>query len=199
MRFASAQSRYLAGPRVAGLDAVAKPIRAGAGARLVAERFGQPRSVSALGIGAGLAAADDLLGQVLGEVADAAAGRPSMRRARPGRRTWDRTDGPAIINWPELAICGAFLGVGAAMAWTLVRRGAKARQVSRCWRPAPGNEQDRRAISPGESRCRRPGGTSGCPGEISRLIVRVRFSSPAPPAIWHDSGSLSIHAARLSR
>ena len=38
--------------------------------------------------------------------------------------------GPAVVNWPELAICGAFLGVGAAMTWTVVRPEAKAREAS---------------------------------------------------------------------
>jgi hypothetical protein len=38
--------------------------------------------------------------------------------------------GPAVVNWPELAICGAFLGVGAAMTWTLVRPEASAREMS---------------------------------------------------------------------
>jgi hypothetical protein len=33
--------------------------------------------------------------------------------------------GPAVLNWPELAICGAFLLLAAAMTWTLARPAAR--------------------------------------------------------------------------
>ena len=59
---------------VAGLDAVAEPVRAGGGAGFVAERGGEAVSVGALGVGAGVVAVGDVLGQVFGEVADAPVG-----------------------------------------------------------------------------------------------------------------------------
>ena len=61
-------------PGVLGLDAVAEPVRAGGGAGLVPQRVGEPGGVGGLGVGGGLVAVADVLGQVLGEVADAPAG-----------------------------------------------------------------------------------------------------------------------------
>jgi hypothetical protein len=52
-------------------DAVAQPVRAGRRARLVSERVGQALSVRGLSIGLRLVAVSDMLGQVLGQVADA--------------------------------------------------------------------------------------------------------------------------------
>ena len=60
-----------AGPGVLGLDAVAEPVRAPRRARLEAQRFGQPGRMRALGVGVRAVAVADLLGQVLGQVADA--------------------------------------------------------------------------------------------------------------------------------
>ena len=59
---------------ILGLDAVAQPVRTGRRARLIAQRVGQPFGVLMLGGGAGPVAVGDVLGQVLGEVADAAVG-----------------------------------------------------------------------------------------------------------------------------
>jgi hypothetical protein len=61
-------------PRVLGLDAVAQPVRARRRARLVPQRVGQTPGVLVLGWCAGLVAVRDVLGQVLGEVADAPVG-----------------------------------------------------------------------------------------------------------------------------
>ena len=72
LALASAWPQARAG--VLGLDAVAQPVRAYRRARLVAERVGQALGVRVLGIGLGLVAVGDMLGQVFGEVADAPAG-----------------------------------------------------------------------------------------------------------------------------
>jgi len=68
---ALAPARGLAGRGVLGLDAVPQPVRAGRRARLVAQCPGQPGRVGALRAGVGLVAVGDLLGEVLGQVADA--------------------------------------------------------------------------------------------------------------------------------
>jgi hypothetical protein len=68
---AGAAARSQAFARVLGLDAVAQPVGTGRGARLVAQRVGQPSGMRLLGVGGGLVAVGDVLGQVLGEVADA--------------------------------------------------------------------------------------------------------------------------------
>ena len=59
-----------AGAGVAGLDAVAEPVRAGGGARLVAQRLPQPFDVVGLGVGVRGVALVDGLGQVLREIPD---------------------------------------------------------------------------------------------------------------------------------
>src|ERR1035441_9954136 len=59
---------------VLGLDAVTEPVRAGRRARLISECVGEPSGVGGLGVGGGLVTVADVLGQVLGEVADAPAG-----------------------------------------------------------------------------------------------------------------------------
>ena len=121
---ALAGARSQAGPGVLGLDAVAEPVRAGRRARFVPQRVGQPSGVVGLGVGGGLVAVAELLGQVLGEVADAPAGIRVIRRARPGRRTGYRT-GPR----------------------------ATARRRRR-WRRAPGPRSAAPRRCPGRGRCR---------------------------------------------
>ena len=58
---------------VLGLDAVAEPVGAGRRAGFVAERVGEPVGVAHLVVGLGVVAVGDVLGEVLGQVADAAA------------------------------------------------------------------------------------------------------------------------------
>ena len=60
-----------AGPGVLGLDAVPQPVRAPRRARLIPQRLGQPGGVIVLRAGGGLVAVAHLLGEVLGQVADA--------------------------------------------------------------------------------------------------------------------------------
>jgi hypothetical protein len=74
MGFALAGPWTQAGPDILGLDAVPEPVRAGRRARLVPQRVGEPGGVVGLGVGGGLVAVAEVLGQVLGEVADAPAG-----------------------------------------------------------------------------------------------------------------------------
>ena len=69
--FAFAVSGAQAGPGVAGLDAVAEPVRARWGAGLVPQRVDEPVGVVGLAGGAGGVAGRELLGEVFGEVADA--------------------------------------------------------------------------------------------------------------------------------
>ena len=76
MSLALAGTRPQARPGVARLDAVAKPVRAGRGTRLIPQRIGEPGGMLGLGVGCGLVAVANMLGQVLGEVADAPAGIP---------------------------------------------------------------------------------------------------------------------------
>ena len=121
---ALAGTRPQAGPGVLGLDAVAEPVRAGRRARLVPQRVGQPGGVVGLAVGGGLVAVAEVLGQVLGEVADAPAGIAVIRRARPGRRTGRRT-GP--------------------------RAAARRR---RRWRRGPGPRSAAPRRCPGRGRCR---------------------------------------------
>ena len=89
-----------AGPGVLGLDAVPEPVRAPRRARLQSQRFGQPRRVDALSVGLRLVAVGCLLGEVLGQVADAPPGVLAIRTARPGRRTGPRT-GPRATARPS--------------------------------------------------------------------------------------------------
>ena len=72
--FAPAQAGDQVRAGVLGLDAVAEPVRAAGRAWLIPQSLGEPGGVIALGVGVGGVASGDLLGQVLGEVADAAAG-----------------------------------------------------------------------------------------------------------------------------
>jgi hypothetical protein len=72
--FAFAAARPQPGAGVLGLDAVAEPVRARRRARLITERIGEPPGMGGLGVGAGLVAVADMLGQLFGEVADAPAG-----------------------------------------------------------------------------------------------------------------------------
>jgi hypothetical protein len=72
--FAPAQAGDEVGPGVFGLDAVAEPVRAPGRAGLVRQCVGEPGGVLALGVALGGVASGDLLGQVLGEVADAPGG-----------------------------------------------------------------------------------------------------------------------------
>ena len=65
-----------AGARVLGLDAVAQPVRASRRAGFVAQCLDQAFGVIVLGAVVRLVAVGDVLGQVLGEVADATAGIP---------------------------------------------------------------------------------------------------------------------------
>jgi hypothetical protein len=58
-------------PRILGLNAVTEPVGARRGTRLVAQRIGQLSGVVVLGGCSGSLAVSDVLGQVLGEVADA--------------------------------------------------------------------------------------------------------------------------------
>ena len=71
MRFAPAVSGPQAGPGVLGLDAVAEPVRAPRGARFVAQGLDEAVGVGGLGAGSSLVAVSEVLGEVLGEVADA--------------------------------------------------------------------------------------------------------------------------------
>jgi len=71
MRFALATAGDQARPGVLGLDAVPQPVRASRRARLEVQRLGQPPRVGTLRVGVGLVAVAHLLGQVLGQVADA--------------------------------------------------------------------------------------------------------------------------------
>ena len=73
---ALAGPRLQARPGVAWLDAVAEPVRAGRRARFVPQRVGEPGGMAGLGASGGLVAVAEVLGQVLGEVADAPAGIP---------------------------------------------------------------------------------------------------------------------------
>ena len=63
-----------AGPGVAGLDAVAELVGAPRRARLVSERLDQPVGVLSLRAGLCLVAVAEVLGEVFGQVADAAVG-----------------------------------------------------------------------------------------------------------------------------
>jgi hypothetical protein len=63
---------HQAGAGVLGLDAVPQPVGAARGARLEAQYLGQLLDVGALGVAFGLVAVGDVLGEVLGQVADAA-------------------------------------------------------------------------------------------------------------------------------
>jgi hypothetical protein len=72
--FAFAAARPQVRPWVLGLDAVAEPVGADRRARFVPECVGEPCGVGGLGVGGGLVTVADVLGQVLGEVADAPAG-----------------------------------------------------------------------------------------------------------------------------
>src|SRR5262249_19847177 len=74
VRLALALAGDQASTGVLGGDAVAEPVRAGGRAGFVAERVEQPRCMVCLGVGLGLVASGDVLGQVLGEVADAPLG-----------------------------------------------------------------------------------------------------------------------------
>ena len=71
---ALAGSQGQAGPGVLGLDAVPQPVRAPRRTRLMPQRLGQPGGVIVLRADRGLVAVADLLGQVLGQVADAPGG-----------------------------------------------------------------------------------------------------------------------------
>ena len=73
MGLALAAAGSQAGPGVLGLDAVPEPVGAPRRARLVPQRLGQPRRMCPLRVGVGLVAVADLLGEVLGQVADAPA------------------------------------------------------------------------------------------------------------------------------
>jgi hypothetical protein len=76
MGLALAPAREKAWPGVLGLDAVAEPVRARRRARLVPQCVGEPGSVGGLGVCGRPVAVAEVLGQVLGEVADAPAGVP---------------------------------------------------------------------------------------------------------------------------
>ena len=91
-----------AGPGVLGLDAVPEPVRAPRRARLIPQRLSQPGRVIVLRVGVGLVAVADLLGEVLGQVADAPGRVRWIRRARPGRRTGPRT-GPRATAQSSVA------------------------------------------------------------------------------------------------
>jgi hypothetical protein len=65
-----APARNQAGPGGLGLDAVAQPIRARRRARLIPQRFGEPFHVLTLSVAVWLVAVPELLGQVLGQMAD---------------------------------------------------------------------------------------------------------------------------------
>jgi len=69
--FAGARAHMRLG--VLGLDAVAEPVGAGRRAGFVAERVGEPVGVAHLVVGLRGVAVSDVLGEVLGQVADAAA------------------------------------------------------------------------------------------------------------------------------
>ena len=69
--FAPAAPRPQVRPGVLGLDAVAQPVSAGRRARLVPQRVGEPGCVCVLGGSVRLVAVADVLGQVLGEIANA--------------------------------------------------------------------------------------------------------------------------------
>ena len=93
MGLALAAAGDQAGPGVLGLDSVAEPVGAGRRARLIAQRLSQPgRMVRPVGVGA--VAVADLLGQVLGQVADTPGGildpasTPSALNWSPNRATW---------------------------------------------------------------------------------------------------------------
>ena len=72
--FAFARAGGQAGPGVLGLDAVAEPVGAPRRARLEPQRLGEPVNVGTLGVAGGLVAVGHLLGEVFGQVADAACG-----------------------------------------------------------------------------------------------------------------------------
>jgi hypothetical protein len=74
VRLALAPARPQARTGVLGLDAVAQPVRARRGARLVTERVGQALGMALLGARLRLVTVRDVLRQVLGEVADAPVG-----------------------------------------------------------------------------------------------------------------------------
>src|SRR5690242_10007933 len=74
MRLALAGARGQAGPGVLGLDAVPQPVGAPRRARLKPQRLSQPGSVIMLRADRGLMAVAYLLGEVLGQVADAPSG-----------------------------------------------------------------------------------------------------------------------------
>ena len=64
------RSRPQARMRVLRLDAVPEPVRARRRARLVPQRLGQPPGMRVLGVGRGLVTVGDMLGQVLGLMAN---------------------------------------------------------------------------------------------------------------------------------
>ena len=90
-----------AGPGVLGLDAVPQPVRARRRARLIPQRVGEPFHVLALGVGVGLVAVAELLGQVLGQVADAPGGVLG-----PGEHALGVELGPEPGHVPGLVIVG---------------------------------------------------------------------------------------------
>jgi hypothetical protein len=71
MGLALAPAGDQARPGTLGLDAVPQPVRAPRRARLIPHSLSQPGRVLLLGAGGGLVAAADVLGEVLGQVADA--------------------------------------------------------------------------------------------------------------------------------
>ena len=71
VRLALAPARSQARPGVLGLDAVTEPVGAPRRARLIPQRLSQPGRMCLLRVGVGLVAVADLLGEVLGQVADA--------------------------------------------------------------------------------------------------------------------------------
>jgi hypothetical protein len=79
MRLASARARPHVRLGVLRLDTVAEPVGAGRRARLEAQRVGEPVGVAHLVVSLGMVAVADVLGEVLGYVADATACVP-----RPG-------------------------------------------------------------------------------------------------------------------
>ena len=117
--FAAAPAGDEAGAGVAGLHAVAEPVRAGRGARLVAQRLPQPFDMLGLGVGGRGVALVDGLGQVLREIPDApvrvaAAGEHALdvelrpepddvrRVRRAGRRRGRRAPPP---RWAAVRRC----------------------------------------------------------------------------------------------
>ena len=154
MGFALAPAGSLAGPGVLGLDAVPQPVRAGRRARLVAQCPGQPGRVGALRAGVGLVAVGDLLGQVLGEVADSPGGvlGPGQHalgvelRAEPGhvRRVIvraDRIQGPG----PRLAAAPRWLCPGRCSGPRPTPAARRRRSARRRWTATTRGDTSRRS------------------------------------------------------